>query len=223
MPSAKELVNLGLMRCRGCDQIRPILPASFREEVRASGGDMNALDRCLACEQYAAIREAYGSGSVFNLDQFTKMLGLAGRNAGPGLLYHAWMSHVILPGTVTAMICHVWSGVEYPQDWLRRVDWMDLFAEAGFTVDGRSAERPTEPVKLWRGCVPSLRRRMSWTSDREMAEKYATGMLRGRPRGVVHETVAPPNALLCVNHISRQESEYVINTLGLKIHESQTP
>jgi hypothetical protein len=220
MVSGKELAAHGLRSCRGCGQVKPILPASVYEEVRAFGGDATALDRCLACEQYAAVGGARKSSSTFDLDQFRKMLGLAGRNVGPGLLLDAWTSHVILPTTVTAVISDVWSGAEYPQDSLTRVDWLDLFEVAGFTVDGRPAERPTEPVKLWRGCVPPLRRRMSWTSDRELAEKYATGMLRGRPKGVVHETIAPPDSLLCVNHSSREESEYVINARGLKICDS---
>jgi hypothetical protein len=149
------------------------------------------------------------------------MLGLAGRNAGPHLLDFAWASQVISPDTVTRVTSHVWSGVEYPQDWVTRASWIDLFSTAGFTIDGHLAERPTEPVKLWRGCVPRLRRRMSWTSDLEMARKFAFGMLRGREEGAVYETAAPPYALFCINHISRKESEYVINTRGLKISECE--
>jgi hypothetical protein len=74
-------------------------------------------------------------------------------------------------------------------------------------------------VALWRGCLPRLRRHMSWTSDRELARKFAFDGLRGRPLGALYQTTAPPEALLCINHTSRQESEYVINTRGLAIRK----
>lgn len=88
---------------------------------------------------------------------------------------------------------------------------------AGFTVDGSPAQRPNQPVTLWRGIVPRLRRRMSWTSDCLLAQKFALEGFRERPKGFVYQTSAPPEALLCVNHASRRESEYVINTKGLAI------
>ena len=146
-------------------------------------------------------------------------ISLAGRNARPWLLSFARCSRVISDATITAVTADVWSAAEYPQDWLRQVDWLDLFTVAGFTIDGRPADRPTQPVTLWRGCVPRLRRNMSWTSDRELARKFASAGFRGRAQGALYQTTAPPEALLCINHASRQESEYVINTGGLVIRQ----
>jgi hypothetical protein len=129
------------------------------------------------------------------------------------------MFNVIASATITALTADVWSGAEYPQNYLRQIEWLELFSAAGFTVDGRPAERPADPVKLWRGCVPSRRRRMSWTADRELAQRYADGIAY-RAKGIVFETIVPAASLLCINDLSRGESEYVINTLGLKIREA---
>ena len=207
------------MRCHGCGQVRVVIPDAVREQMRSSGEDPAVLDRCLACEQHAAIRAARDAGKILSLDEFETMLSLAGRNAGPWLLYDARCFNVISDATITAVTSDVWSGAEYPQDWLRQVDWLDLFTVAGFTIDGRPADRLLQPVTLWRGCIPRLRRRMSWTSDRELARKFASAGFRGRPQGALYQTTAPQEALLCINHVSRQESEYVINTRGLIIRE----
>ena len=218
MVSEGKLADLGLRRCR-CGQVKFVIPDAAREQFRASGEDPAVLDRCLACEQLAAIREARDTGRIFGLDEFRTMLSLAGRNAGPWLLSDAKCFGAVSDVTIVAVTADVWSGAEYPQDWLRQVDWLDLFTVAGFAIDGRPADRPTQPVTLWRGCPPKLRRHMSWTSDRELARKFAFDGLRGRPKGALYQTTAPPEALLCINHISRQESEYVINTRGLTIRE----
>lgn len=166
------------------------------------------------------IRAARDTGRLISLDDFRSILNTAGRNAEPWLLFDARCFKVIDDATITAVTSDVWSSAEYPQDWLSQADWLDLFDVAGFTIDGCRANRPKKPVTLWRGCVPRLRRRMSWTSDQELAEKFASAGFRGRPAGGVYRTTASPQAIFCINHASRDESEYVINTRGLRIHET---
>jgi hypothetical protein len=196
------------------------LSEQLREQLLTLGQDPANLDRCLACEQHAKIRAAGAAGRTVSLDDFEILLGLAGRNAGPWLLHHARCRRVISNATISAVTADVWSAAEYPQDSLLQVDWLDLFNTAGFTIDGRPADRPERPTLLWRGSVPRLRRRMSWTSDRELAENFALAGFRGRPQGTVYQTEAPPKALLCINHTSRQESEHVLNTRGLVIRRA---
>ncbi|MFD8413973.1 hypothetical protein ACFV2Q_19815 [Streptomyces sp. NPDC059650] len=110
----------------------------------------------------------------------------------------------------------VWSGAEYPHQNLDESLWRMLFEAAGYTVDGKAAERPTEPLTLWRGSVPGRRRDWSWTSDRTIAEEFAFKGVRGRPIGVVWETKVPPRSLLSFDN-GREESEYVVDTHGLRI------
>lgn len=116
------------------------------------------------------------------------------------------------------MIGPVWSAAEYPLETLGQQTWRELFAEAGYTVDGKPADRPIGPTRLYRGCPPSLRRRWAWTADRSVAERFASGV-RGRLPGRVYQVDAPPESLLCMDN-GRGEAEYVVDTRGLKIREA---
>jgi hypothetical protein len=108
---------------------------------------------------------------------------------------------------------------EYPDAALDRPAWRQLFTAAGFTADGRPAERPAGPVELWRGSVPERRADWSWTTRRAVAEGYATGTGARRPTtGRLYRVVAPAAALLAHN-TGRVEDEYVIDTGGLTIAE----
>lgn len=211
---ALDLASYSLRRCRGCGEAKHIFSAESRKEALAAGIDP---DRCIACEQFTVIREAHKTESVLSLKQFEDVLGMARRIHGPALLLEARMFHVISDATITATVGPVWEGTEYPQEALTRKDWLDLFTVAGFTVDGKPADRPAEAVTLWRGSVHARRRRMSWTSDRPQAQRFADGV-RGRLPGKLYQTLAPPGAILCINN-GRQEAENVINTHGLAIRE----
>jgi hypothetical protein len=213
--TAAELASYGLRRCRGCGEAKHILSAESREQALAAGVDP---DRCPACEQFAVIRDAHKTGGVLSLEQFEDALNMAGRIHGPALLLEARIFRVITDATITATVGPVWGDAEYPEGSLARANWLDLFTVAGFTIDGKPADRPVEAITLWRGSVHARRRRMSWTSDRAQAQRFADGV-RGRPPGKLYQTLAPPHAILCINN-GRQEAEYVINTRGLTIREA---
>jgi hypothetical protein len=144
------------------------------------------------------------------LDEFETQLGRVGRVNGPAFLCDAWQCEVISSDTLTAVIGHVWADAEYPNQNLDRELWRELFRAAGFTVDGKLAERPKEPVEVWRGSVPERRTDWSWSTDRTVAEKFAAGV-RGRKPGRLYRLMAPPWSLLCAN-TERGEAEYVIDT-----------
>jgi len=175
------------------------------------------LGECRVCKSYLAIANA---GAELATRELESLCLQAGRNNGPGLLLMAWGHKAISAEAVTALVGPIWSDAEFPQMCLSRRDWLELFAVAGYTVDGKAAPRPGAPVALYRGSDHSRRRRMSWTANREMAEWFATSLSRGRRPGCVYQTIAPPSSLLCFNgdgDNSRGESEYVVNTKGLII------
>jgi hypothetical protein len=157
--------------------------------------------------------------ATLTTDELDYLIGREGRDAGPSLLADAYSQGKITDATVTALIGGIWSGAEYPDQHLDRDNWRQLFDVAGFTVDGTSAPRPTEPILLWRGTVPERRTDWSWTTVRTIAEGYANGTAARRPTGRFYVTLAPPEALLCANN-ERGEAEYVVDTRGLTIWEA---
>ena len=179
---------------------------------------------CPVCWSYDALDAAKEDSRTLATGEFIDVLSHAGRAHGPTILLVAYRSHVITNETVTATIGPwAWSVPELPEDSLlvTRADWIELFDVAGFTIDGKPADRPDEPVELWRGSVPARRRRMSWTSDRVVAEKFASGEFGARPEGKLYTTTCPPESLLCINK-GRNEAEHVINPKCLVIKEDVT-
>jgi hypothetical protein len=159
---------------------------------------------------------------VLTLDEFEARLCRAGRVKGPRLLFEAWFGREIDRDVLAVCIGAVWSGAEYPFGAMTQSIWRELFDAAGYTVDGKPAKRPVGPTRLYRGSIPTLRRRWSWTTDRALAERFARGYVDGgflgRMPGKVYVLDVPPESLLCAIN-DRRESEYVVDTRGLKIRE----
>lgn len=140
----------------------------------------------------------------------------AGRNSYPWLLLLA--RGKIDDDTIAACVGDAWSMPDAPMSKITKADWLYLFGRAGYTVDGVRCERPSEPLKLYRGAPHKYRRRWSWTVDLEQARRFA--VCHHDVDAVVWQTVAPPESLLCAvgfSDNSRQEREYIIDTRGLQI------
>lgn len=113
----------------------------------------------------------------------------------------------------------VWSGAELPQEvMLDRGRWLELFAIAGYTVDGQRSERPKAPLQLYRGAPYEHRHGMAWTDSAETAQQFADGKGYARSKGQVWTATVEPSRLLC-HCTERRESEYVINPAGLRVDE----
>ncbi|MEU8620617.1 hypothetical protein [Streptomyces sp. NPDC048623] len=126
-------------------------------------------------------------------------------------------------GTLITQAGRVRSMAEYPDTALDRAVWRTLFKAAGFTVDGRPAERPAHTVELWRGSVSERKADRSSSVSRAVAvaEAYATGTGTGARRpttGRLYRVLAPPRAPLARNN-GRAEDEYVLDTETLPITE----
>jgi len=166
----------------------------------------------------SATRTPAGAARQLTTGELDYLIGREGRNSGPSLLADAYSQGRISDATVTALIGGIWSGAEYPDRHLDRDEWRWLFDVAGFTIDGEPADRPEQPVLLWRGTVPERRTDWSWSTDRTIAEGYANGTAARRPVGRLYTVLAPPQALLCANN-GRNEAEYVVDTRGLNVCE----
>lgn len=149
------------------------------------------------------------------LENVESALSYVGRAHAPRLL--DYLGQGLADDVLSAVVGHVWSAAEFPDRALRRKDWRYLFSRAGYTVDGKPAERPVSAIRLYRGAVPERRRDWSWTDDIEVAKVFAHG-IRGRERGKVWTAMVKPSRLLA-RVTDRQESEYVVNTVNLGIFE----
>lgn len=151
-------------------------------------------------------------------EELSWLIGLAGRVNGPGFLAEALSDDKVTTHTVTALVGSIWSSAEYPDRELDRDTWRWLFDVAGFTADGKPADRPAEPLTLFRGSVPERRTDWSWTRTRAVAERFAAG-IRGRGEGRLWVCTVPPSHMLAVN-TGRDEDEVVVDTRGLRIVEA---
>ena len=135
----------------------------------------------------------------------------------PAQLYELVMESLVDLKEAPGVVADAWSSTEYPERCLSTDKWVDLFGRAGYTHDFKPDWRPTEPVTVYRGCTPEGREGMAWTSDLEVARRFARKA--GRPRGHVYTFDAPPDALLAYIWYAAglyEENEYVISNAFLK-------
>lgn len=153
-----------------------------------------------------------------SVNDLSAVCGTAGRVYAPRLTCELWDHGLLEPQAVTAGVPLAWCDCELPEmgSSVGRRRWLEMFAAAGFTVDGEPADRPHGTVALYRGATHARRRGMSWSSDLEVARRFAGGALRGRMPGQVYRLEAPWSAALAVIN-DRTEGEHVIDTRGLTI------
>lgn len=152
-------------------------------------------------------------------DEIRYAVGSVGRDRGPELLVELFWEDLLTPEAAAATVGGVWNGAEYPDQCLDRLWWLVLFDLAGYTRNGKPAERPDRQLRLYRGSVPERRGDWSWTDDLTVARGYADGTRAQRPTGAVWTALVEPFRLLARNDgpDSRDESEYVVDTDGLAI------
>lgn len=153
----------------------------------------------------------YRLDGEMDLEKFELARGHVGRNDGPALLHDLHYAGSINICDHPGVVADAWSMAEFPASLLPQETWIELFEEAGYTADGRTALRPSQYVTVYRGCHPERRHGMSWTTDIERARWFAERDL-GQGLGMIYVLNAPPESLLAyIQDASRGESEYVVN------------
>lgn len=100
---------------------------------------------------------------------------------------------------------------------LGREEWRELFEFAGYCEDDEPADRPAEPLTLWRGATPEHRANWSWTDSRDAALMFASGWMVQEELGLLWRAAVEPDRLLAKMTAARGFSEYVVDTDGLTI------
>lgn len=101
--------------------------------------------------------------------------------------------------------------------YLGRAAWRDLFQRAGYREDDRPAERPTEPMLLWRGAPSEHRARWSWTPNRDLAIGFVVNAPFHEEMGDLWCAMVEPWRLLAKITNGDDYVEYVVDTEGLRI------
>lgn len=188
--------------------------AAYEKYLAAARVQLTGTDVTLADKAYEQILAA----GLLTTAELEMLISRAGRTHGPEFLATAYAEGKVDADTVTALVGPVWSSTEYPDRQLDHDTWRWLFDVAGFTVDGKSAPRPENPMRLYRGTVPERREDWSWSRDIKVALKFAAGV-RGRPPGRLWVCSVPPAHMLAIN-TERGEDEVVVDTRGLRIVEA---
>lgn len=94
-------------------------------------------------------------------------------------------------------------------------EWLKLFRLNGFTYLGQPAQRPSEPVTVYRGCTHEYRHGMSWSIEVEVARRFATEGMSSRPPGTVCAARVDPDYLLAFIEEGHGEYEWVVDPSGL--------
>lgn len=160
--------------------------------------DRKALEKYIRDRAAAAVKECEQTirdAETLTCDALFDVQYRAGRIHGPWLLYVAWFFHKITDDVLAAALGATWSLAEFPEQALGRKQWIEMFRSVGLTYNGQRCEPPADPVRLYRGAPKRRRRRLAWTSDRSIAERFAAGGVRGREPGSVWMTDAPPPSI----------------------------
>ncbi|TAM63550.1 hypothetical protein [Mycobacterium sp.] len=166
----------------------------------------------------------YGFDGEMDADTFLTAARHVGRNNGPGLLLDLFCQGSIDVVKHPELVADVWSSAEFPVNNLDPYMWVELFDEAGYTHGGQPAQRPTQPIELYRGCHRERHLGISWTTDPARAQWFADRDL-GKGIGHVYVHRAKPGELLAYIHTEhgRGEAEYVIDPNFLNddnVHEA---
>src|SRR6266851_2001650 len=112
-------------------------------------------------------------------------------------------------GDLPEIIADIWTWDDSPTSVLRESDWLEIFRAAGFfsypplvvrQPDGTTVPlaRRGSAVTLYRGSLPDRMRRMSWTSERDLAEQLGRRHTRYGAAVLYKATVAPGAILACL-------------------------
>lgn len=123
----------------------------------------------------------------------------------------------LLPDDALVLVGEVWQMAEFPMRMADPDEWLWLFEEAGYHVDGVPAAKPLGTVTtLYRGAPAEHRLGMSWTGSREVAEWFATRNRESYRMDAQVWCAQVEGWRFLYRTNERKEDEYVIDTVGLE-------
>lgn len=164
-----------------------------------------------------AIEVARPRCTEWSVDRFRWHFGNFPTRLIPVALY--LLSADMSDDTLARLIFPTWKWAGNPEKYVKRSQWRALYRRAGFTVDGKPADRPTGgPLVMYRAADHENRFNFSWTSNQWLAVMYA-GMRRaqydryGTPKDIrIWRMAVPVENLLAHGNAG---GEWVVDTSQL--------
>ncbi|WP_139043326.1 hypothetical protein [Mycobacterium lentiflavum] len=118
--------------------------------------------------------------------------------------------------SMTGIVAQAWAlGEPGSASCIGYSEWLKLFRLNGFTYLGQPAQRPNEPVTVYRGCRHEHRHGMSWSTEVGVAHRFATEGMSSRTLVTVYAARVEPDYLLAFIEEGNEEYEWVIDPTGL--------
>lgn len=144
----------------------------------------------------------------FTAAAFEEVEKRVGHERAAHVLLKAAQAGAFSTNDLAAALTSAWTGDGKVSSMLSLESWRFLFTKAGYAQDGVHAERPTKPMRLYRGATVEGKHGMSWTSDLDTA-RFFTIPTDG-DEGTIWTATFEPEHLLA--HITaRDEHEYVVD------------
>ncbi|MER6402995.1 hypothetical protein ABT269_05565 [Streptomyces viridosporus] len=158
-------------------------------------------------------------------DVFAVILDRTAPDQLPVIVWHAWRRRVVPTDTIGEHLGMAFAHCARPGELLSLQRWLTLFAAVGFRIDGEPADRPDEPTRLYRACLPEHVRRMSWTPSLRVARAYAQGEGHHQPGADrIYTATVQPQHVLGINDdvlANPDETEWIVDPRHLDIHQHE--
>ncbi|MGH3685951.1 MAG: hypothetical protein ACRDSM_13000 [Pseudonocardiaceae bacterium] len=138
------------------------------------------------------------------------MPNVVGQLEGASRLYRAWRAGEISRGSLRNTLPLAWSYDDQPMTHLEQDEWLELFRAAAPIKQPTNLPTLSFPLTLYRGSTHQRRRRMSWTTECDVARQF---MNRHREYGDagLYSVVVERDAMLAHLNPRRVEFEVVVD------------
>ena len=133
-----------------------------------------------------------------------------GRNHRPAALWYAYEAGALTdPIEIAKGLEDAWTGAEWPERFLDRESWVEMFESVGFVEDDHVGRRPKQSVTLYRAAVEDDRGGLAWTDDFDRAVWFHERNLSFGFDSKIWTVDVEPWSLLAHFRDSRNEAEWL--------------
>ena len=133
-----------------------------------------------------------------------------GRNHRPAALWYAYEAGALTdPVEIAKGLEDAWTGAEWPERFLDRESWVEMFESVGFVENDHVGRRPKRSVTLYRAATEDDRGGLAWTDDYGRAVWFHKRNLSFGFDSKIWTVDADPMFLLAHFPDSRNEGEWL--------------